>query len=70
MLSRIIIEIFSDPFLSSILAFRGGTALHKIFLQQPARYSEDIDLVMIQQGPIGEMIDGIRAKIDPWLGDP
>lgn len=69
-LSRIIIEIFSDPFLSSILAFRGGTALHKIFLQQPARYSEDIDLVMIQQGSIGEMIDGIRAKIDPWLGTP
>lgn len=69
-LSRIIIEIFSDPFLSSILAFRGGTALHKIFLEQPVRYSEDIDFVMIKQGPIGEMMDGIRAKIDPWLGVP
>lgn len=69
-LSRIIVDIFSDPFLSSMLAFRGGTAIHKLFLQQPARYSEDIDLVMIQQGPIGQMIDGIRAKIDPWLGTP
>lgn len=69
-LSRIIVDIFSDPLLSSMLAFRGGTALHKLFLQQPARYSEDIDLVMIQQGPIGQMIDGIRAKIDPWLGIP
>ena len=45
-LSRIIVEIFSDPFLAKQLAFRGGTALHKLFLQQPERYSEDIDLVM------------------------
>ncbi len=27
-LTRIIVEIFSDPLLSSALAFRGGTALH------------------------------------------
>lgn len=26
-LSRVIVEIFSDPLLSSMLAFRGGTAL-------------------------------------------
>lgn len=38
-LSRIIVEIFSDPFLAKQLAFRGGTALHKLFLPQAERYS-------------------------------
>jgi predicted nucleotidyltransferase component of viral defense system len=38
-LSRVLVEIFSDPFLSGELAFRGGTALHKLFFNPPARYS-------------------------------
>ena len=42
-LSRAIVEIFSNPFLSEQLAFRGGTALHKLFFSPAARYSEDID---------------------------
>jgi predicted nucleotidyltransferase component of viral defense system len=29
-LSRILIELFSDPYLRQNLAFRGGTALHKL----------------------------------------
>lgn len=69
-LCRILVEIFSDPFLANTLSFRGGTALHKLFLENPARYSEDIDLVMIQPGPIGKMLDRIREKVDPWLGAP
>ncbi len=44
-LSRIILDIFSDPLLKNELAFRGGTALHKLFFQPAQRYSEDIDLV-------------------------
>ena len=43
-LSRILVDIFSDPFLKKELAFRGGTALHKLFFSPAARYSEDIDL--------------------------
>lgn len=31
-ISRAIVEIFSHPLLASNLAFRGGTALHKLFL--------------------------------------
>ena len=69
-LSRIIVEIFSEQFLANKLAFRGGTALHKLFLQKPQRYSEDIDLVMIEQGVIGKILDAIRSKLDPWLGEP
>ena len=34
-LSRALVEMFSQPTLAQTLAFRGGTALHKLFLQQP-----------------------------------
>lgn len=69
-LTRAITEIFSDPLLSSTLAFRGGTALHKLFLQPAARYSEDIDLVQVNKGPIGPIMEALRKKLTPWLGEP
>ncbi len=69
-LSRLIVELFSNHFLCGELAFRGGTALHKIFLENALRHSEDIDLVMINPGAIGNVIDAIRGIIDPWLGTP
>ena len=50
------------------LALRGGTAYHKVFLGKPARYSEDIDLVQTKAGPIGPVLDAIRARLAPWLG--
>ena len=46
-LSRIIVEIFNVPELASSFAFRGGTALQKIYLDENFRYSEDIDLVQV-----------------------
>lgn len=49
---RALIEIFSDDFLRERLAFRGGTALHKLYLEPQPRYSEDIDLVQISSEPI------------------
>ncbi len=36
---RVLVCIFSDEFLASQLAFRGGTALHKLYLQPQLRYS-------------------------------
>ena len=69
-LSRALIEIFKHPLLSRELAFRGGTALHKLFLPKPARYSEDIDLVQIAAGPIGPVMTALRNTLDPWLGAP
>lgn len=51
-ISRALVAIFSDKFLASQLAFRGGTALHKLYLSPQPRYSEDIDLVQITPGPI------------------
>ncbi len=44
---RALVSIFSDEFLASQLAFRDGTALHKLYLSPQPRYSEDIDLVQI-----------------------
>lgn len=67
-LSRLLVEIFSDPLLNNELAFRGGTALHKLFFNPPARYSEDIDLVRTSTGPIANIIDALRLRIDPLLG--
>ena len=60
LINRALVEIFKDEFLASKLAFRGGTALHKLYLQPQARYSEDIDLVQIEEGPIGDILDRLR----------
>ena len=62
-ISRALIAIFSDDFLQENLAFRGGTALHKLFLNPAPRYSEDIDLVQIKEGAIGDILDRIDKVI-------
>jgi len=69
-ISRTLVEIFSRPALAERVVFRGGTALHKLFFRPPGRYSEDIDLVQRDAGPIGPVVDGIREALDPWLGTP
>lgn len=67
---RAVVDIFSEPALRERLAFRGGTALHKLFLAPPVRYSEDIDLVQVNAEPIGPIIDALRGRLEPWLGKP
>lgn len=64
---RALVEIFKDDFLADSLAFRGGTALHKLYLHPQPRYSEDIDLVQIKAGSIGKIIDHIRKALS-FLG--
>jgi predicted nucleotidyltransferase component of viral defense system len=66
-IERALAEIFSHPDLSSQLAFRGGTALHKLFLNPQARYSEDIDLVQLHAGDIGSLLTLIRERLS-FLG--
>ena len=56
LISRCLVAIYSDEFLASQLAFRGGTALHKLYLSPQPRYSEDIDLVQIHPGPIKDIL--------------
>ena len=66
---RALVSIYSDPFLKEHLAFRGGTALHKLYLEPQPRYSEDIDLVQVNAEPIKETIDHLREVLS-WLGEP
>ncbi len=68
-IERALVEIYADPFLKKRLAFRGGTALHKLHLSPAVRYSEDIDLVQIKAEPFGPIIDKIRERIS-FLGKP
>ena len=68
-ISRSLIELFNDAYLSSHLAFRGGTALHKLYLNPQVRYSEGLDLVQIYAEPIKETIEHIRDTLS-FLGVP
>jgi hypothetical protein len=68
-ISRAIVELFRVPEIASSLVFRGGTALYKLYLDPPARYSEDIDLVQARPEPIGSgsTTPGSPA---PWTSRP
>lgn len=63
-ISRALVAIFSDEYLHEHLAFRGGTALHKLYLHPAPRYSEDIDLVQIKPEPIKPIMERLNKVID------
>lgn len=67
-ISRALVEIFSNDMLHDALRLRGGTALSKLHFPAPLRYSEDIDLVRTAAGPIGPILDQLRLVLEPWLG--
>lgn len=69
-ISRALVEIFSHPVLKDAFAFRGGTALYKLHLRPPARYSEDIDLVQVTAEPAGPAMDALQETLNSWLGKP
>ena len=64
LISRSLVAIYNDDFLASQLAFRGGTALHKLYLSPQPRYSEDIDLVQIHPGPIKDILYRLGEVLD------
>ncbi len=65
---RALVEIFSDEWLANSLAFRGGTALHKLYLQPQPRYSEGIDLLQVRAEPIKETVQRLQAAL-AFLGE-
>jgi predicted nucleotidyltransferase component of viral defense system len=69
-ISKALVDIFTHPVLRKALAFRGGTALYKLHVTPPARYSEDIDLVQVKAEPAGPIMDVLREVLNPWLGEP
>jgi len=62
-IERALIELFSNELIRENMAFRGGTALHKLYHKPHARYSEDIDLVQIKSGPIKPVMVEIRKAM-------
>lgn len=68
-LSRALVDIFSSD-AGTKLALRGGTALNKLIVEEPVRYSEDIDLVQLTPEPIGDVFNYIRSRLDSYLGTP
>lgn len=67
-ISRALCDLFHAPALAGKIAFRGGTAIHKLLFKQPLRYSEDIDLIQTQAEQIGTTASAIRESLS-WLGD-
>lgn len=69
-LSRAVAAIFSDDILAEHLALRGGTVLHKGHLAPAARYSEDLDLVLIKSVDKNSLDSRLRKTLAPVLGEP
>lgn len=67
---RALVELFNHPDLKDRVAFRGGTALHKLIFPKGLRYSEDIDLNRLDTGSAGEIIDAVRDAMKDMLGKP
>jgi predicted nucleotidyltransferase component of viral defense system len=65
---RAIVEIYSDEILKENLVFRGGTAIHKLYLAPAIRYSEDIDLIQKEGQAIGPLFDRMKERLD-FLGN-
>lgn len=62
-IEKALLHLFSDSYIQEHLAFRGGTALHKLFLKPQVRYSEDIDLVQIKSEPIKDTFIAKRKQL-------
>jgi predicted nucleotidyltransferase component of viral defense system len=70
LLCRAMTALFSDDFLKTQIAMRGGTLLHKVYLAPASRYSEDIDLVVIGSRPDEHIGKAIKRVLIDVLGRP
>jgi predicted nucleotidyltransferase component of viral defense system len=70
LLCRAMVALFDDKFLNSQIAMRGGTLLHKVHLAPAARYSADIDLVVVGTRPADHIRRAIRRVLTDVLGTP
>jgi predicted nucleotidyltransferase component of viral defense system len=70
LLCRAMAALFSDKFLLTQIAMRGGTLLHKVHLAPASRFSEDIDLVVFGDRPEGHIEAAIRRVLRDQLGEP
>lgn len=70
LISLAVAAIFEDDFLHKQVAMRGGTVLHKGHLAPAARYSEDIDLVLVGDRPAKHIERALKRVLSPIFGKP
>lgn len=63
LLSLLAIRVARDPRLSDALAWRGGTALHKLYLETARRYSEDLDYVLVSRAGHTAVADALKRVV-------
>ena len=59
-LTRLIIDVANHPILFDKLSLKGGTCLHKLWLPEPWRYSEDLDYNRIVASDPLEIVNSLR----------
>ena len=71
LLSLLAIRVAAHPHLAARLVWRGGTCLHKLHLEHPLRYSEDLDYVLVGEAPhasirdaLGEVVTGLGMQCE------
>jgi len=64
LITQLMIEIARDDYLGQELAMRGGTCFHKLFLDTPLRYSEDLDYCRTTNTPARKLYDHLRSIAD------
>lgn len=67
-LSKAITDIYNNGFLRERLAFRGGTALYKLYIRPPARYSEDLDFIQVNPEELKPACDEARKALS-WIDE-
>lgn len=60
-MSLLAIRVAQYPKLSDALAWRGGTALHKLHLETARRYSEDLDYVLVSGASHTTVVRSLKA---------
>ena len=60
---RALVDIFSDEFLASQLAFRGGTALHKLYLSPQPRYRKYMEFVVDKVPSYKQFVNNMQEKM-------
>lgn len=60
-LARLVVEVANDPLLHRAVTFKGGTCLHKVWLDVPWRYSEDLDYQLTEPIDLRDLITAYRA---------
>lgn len=64
LLSLLAIRVAQHPQLSDALAWRGGTALHKLHLETARRYSEDLDYVLVSGVSHTIVVRSLKAVVE------